>query len=86
MSAENMGMDFSTASLPGQTVDNTLASETGQPVLEAVHFRKYFPLRQLKLFGKGLVVHAVEDTSLALYPGRALALTPLKSKNKYWPC
>ncbi len=74
MSAENMGMDFSAASLPGQTVDNTLANGTEQPILEAVHFRKYFPLRQLKLFSKGLAVHAVEDTSLALYPGRALAL------------
>src|SRR3989440_2379943 len=45
-----------------------------QAILEAVHLRKYFPLRQFKLFGAQSVVHAVEDTSLALYPGRALAL------------
>jgi len=44
------------------------------PILEAVHLRKYFPLRRIKLFGPKSVVHAVEDISLALYPGRALAL------------
>jgi peptide/nickel transport system ATP-binding protein len=44
------------------------------PILEAVHVRKYFPLRGVKLFGPKNVVHAVEDISLALYPGRALAL------------
>src|SRR5690349_6201233 len=44
------------------------------PILEARHLRKYFPLRGVKLFGPKSVVHAVEDTSLALYPGRALAL------------
>lgn len=43
-------------------------------VLEGVHLRKYFPVRQFKLVGPRNVVHAVEDTSLALYPGRALAL------------
>ncbi|HEY7355697.1 MAG TPA: ABC transporter ATP-binding protein [Ktedonobacterales bacterium] len=44
------------------------------PVLEASHLRKYFPLRQVNVFGGANVVHAVEDTSLALRPGRALAL------------
>jgi peptide/nickel transport system ATP-binding protein len=44
------------------------------PILEAVHLRKYFPLRGVKLFGPKSAVHAVEDISLALYPGRALAL------------
>src|SRR5229473_2656546 len=44
------------------------------PILQAAHLRKYFPLRGVKLFGPKNVVHAVEDTSLALYPGRALAL------------
>src|SRR5947208_5291035 len=44
------------------------------PILEAVHLRKYFPLRQFNLSGASEAVHAVEDTSLALYPGRALAL------------
>src|SRR5437764_2242773 len=43
-------------------------------ILEAVHLHKYFPLRQFKLFGPRSMVHAVEDTSLALSPGRALAL------------
>jgi peptide/nickel transport system ATP-binding protein len=44
------------------------------PILEAAHLRKYFPMRGVKLFGPKSVVHAVEDISLALFPGRALAL------------
>jgi len=44
------------------------------PILEAVGLRKYFPVRGGKLFGPRPVVHAVEETSFALYPGRALAL------------
>src|SRR5436305_8870393 len=44
------------------------------PILEAVHLRKYFPLRQFNLSGASEAVRAVEDTSLSLYPGRALAL------------
>jgi peptide/nickel transport system ATP-binding protein len=47
---------------------------TASPVLEARNLRKYFPVRQISLFGSRNVVHAVEDTSLSLYPGRALAL------------
>jgi peptide/nickel transport system ATP-binding protein len=43
-------------------------------ILEAEHLRKLFPLRQMNPFGPQRAVHAVEDTSLALYPGRALAL------------
>ena len=44
------------------------------PILEAVHLRKLFPLSSLNLSGTKRAVHAVEDTSLALYPGRATAL------------
>ena len=44
------------------------------PVLEAHNLRKYFPLRQVRVLGGQNVVHAVEDTSLELRPGRALAL------------
>lgn len=43
-------------------------------ILEAEHLRKMFPVRQFKLFGSQSVVHAVEDASLALVPGRATAL------------
>lgn len=43
------------------------------PLLEAVHLRKEFPVGA-RLLGTAGVVHAVEDTSLALYPGRATAL------------
>jgi peptide/nickel transport system ATP-binding protein len=44
------------------------------PVLEAVNLRKYLPVRQLRPGKPRLAVHAVEDMSLALRPGRALAL------------
>ncbi len=46
----------------------------GSPALEAVHLRKYFPVRQMRPGAARQVVHAVEDMTLALYPGRALAL------------
>ena len=44
------------------------------PVLQAVHLKKDFPLRAIRLFGPAQTVHAVEDTSLALYPGKVTAL------------
>ena len=44
------------------------------PILEADHVRKHFPVRQYRPFAKPLAVRAVEDISLALSPGRALAL------------
>lgn len=54
------------------TIDNTRARPGA--ILEAVHLRKLFPLRQLNPFATARAVRAVEDTSLALYPGRATAL------------
>ncbi len=42
------------------------------PILEADHLQKRFPVQGS--FGRQLTVRAVEDASLALYPGRALAL------------
>lgn len=74
MSAENREVKIQSAPLSEYTGDTTITREPSQAILEAVHLRKYFPIRQLTLFGKGLAVHAVEDTSLALSPGRALAL------------
>src|SRR5438874_3257986 len=53
---------------------NTAMSTNEEPVLEAVHLRKEFPLHSLKLFRPSQAVHAVEDPSLALRPGRATAL------------
>ena len=44
------------------------------PILEGVHLRKLFPIGSLKLSTTQSAVHAVEDASLALYPGHALAL------------
>ncbi|MBO0794121.1 MAG: ABC transporter ATP-binding protein [Ktedonobacteraceae bacterium] len=44
------------------------------PVLEAEHLRKYFPVRQANPFSGRKIIHAVEDMSLSLYAGRAIAL------------
>jgi peptide/nickel transport system ATP-binding protein len=43
-------------------------------ILEAEHLRKFFPVRNWNPLGQKLAVQAVEDASLALYPGRATAL------------
>src|SRR6266446_5709811 len=53
---------------------NSVTSTHEEPLLEAVHLRKEFPLHKVKLFGSPRVVHAVEDASLALHPGHATAL------------
>ncbi len=50
------------------------AGRAGAALLEAVHLRKLFPVQTLNPFARGRAVHAVEDTTLALYPGRATAL------------
>lgn len=59
------------------TVDHTSVATEGQaasaPVLEARHLAKTFPVRGAP-FKAAQVVHAVEDASIALYPGRATAL------------
>src|SRR5581483_11616399 len=57
-----------------QSAPLTETPDHAQPILEAVHLRKYFPLHQVSLFQSARVVHAVEDASLALYPGKATAL------------
>jgi peptide/nickel transport system ATP-binding protein len=56
------------------TAPATPATPTTTPILDAQHLRKDFPVRQFRPFAKPQAVHAVEDVSLALYPGRALAL------------
>ncbi|GCE21637.1 ABC transporter ATP-binding protein [Dictyobacter kobayashii] len=50
------------------------AGPNPQPIIEVEHLRKEFPLRQASFWSKAMTVKAVEDTNLALYPGRALAL------------
>ena len=50
------------------------APEQAQPILEVEHLRKIFPLHQANPLGAKQGVHAVEDASFALYPGRAMAL------------
>jgi peptide/nickel transport system ATP-binding protein len=71
MSTENMDTDSQFIALNDAAIG---ASPGGPAVLEAIHLRKYFPVRQFNPLGQRNIVHAVEDTSLALYPGRALAL------------
>src|SRR6266536_4162542 len=61
-------------SVLNQSMNTPERQITPDAILEAEHIRKYFPLRQVNPFGEKRVVHAVEDTSLALYPGRATAL------------
>ncbi|HEV2581935.1 MAG TPA: ABC transporter ATP-binding protein [Ktedonobacteraceae bacterium] len=73
MSAKNEETGLS--AVPETTqAENFAETPVGAPILEAVHLRKYFPLRGVRLMGPQQAVHAVEDTTLALYPGRALAL------------
>jgi peptide/nickel transport system ATP-binding protein len=43
-------------------------------VLTAEHLRKTFPIRQARFLGPAQRVHAVEDASLVLTPGKAIAL------------
>jgi peptide/nickel transport system ATP-binding protein len=45
-----------------------------EPILEALHLRKTFLVHGINLFKKQNFIRAVEDVSLALYPGRATAL------------
>jgi peptide/nickel transport system ATP-binding protein len=53
--------------------DDQTDLELSAPVLEARNLHKEFPVRG-KLFGSSLAVHAVDDTTIALRPGRATAL------------
>ncbi len=47
-------------------------SQSDEPILQAQHLQKYFPVRQ---FGfRNAFVQAVEDASFSLYPGKATAL------------
>jgi peptide/nickel transport system ATP-binding protein len=55
-------------------VDQGPASVAPGAILEALHLRKLFPVQRANPFGKQFAVHAVEDTSLALYPRRATAI------------
>jgi peptide/nickel transport system ATP-binding protein len=90
MNAENLGVDMAAErdTSAGATHRTDAASRDAlalaadfahgppqtPPVLEGIHLRKHFPLRQFKIGAASRVVHAVEDATIALYPGRALAL------------
>ena len=61
-------------SVSPQTTPQPSAPGEAVPVLEAEHLVKVFPIGQFNPFAKVRGVHAVEDTSFALYPGRVTAL------------
>jgi peptide/nickel transport system ATP-binding protein len=48
--------------------------DASAPILEAAHLRKLFPVHNLNPLKPKEAVHAVEEASLKLYPGRATAL------------
>jgi peptide/nickel transport system ATP-binding protein len=64
----------SIAFVPQPRAADETVKPAGEPILEAVHLKKDFALGAIKWLGAARAVHAVEDTSLALYPGRATAL------------
>lgn len=49
-------------------------STTGTPILEAIHVRKYFPVHRGRLFSAPKAVHAMEDVTLSLRAGQAVAV------------
>jgi peptide/nickel transport system ATP-binding protein len=53
---------------------NSQSLRNGQPVLVAQNLGKDFPLRSANPLGEKRAVHAVDDATLTLYAGRALAL------------
>ncbi len=57
-----------------QAVEDRPEQRQQAPILEAVHLRKLFPVRSMNPLGAKRFVHAVEDASIALYPGHATAL------------
>src|SRR5215831_11304926 len=62
------------ASVPQTSEPIVKEKSSNKPILEALHLKKDFPLRSIRLSGPAQAVHAVEDASLALYPGKATAL------------
>ncbi len=56
------------------TSNQLAAPNASTAILEVEHLHKDFPLRQWNPFALQLAVHAVDNASLALYPGRATAL------------
>jgi peptide/nickel transport system ATP-binding protein len=61
-------------SVINQSLQDAEGQTHPEAILEAKNLRKYFPVHQSNPFAEKRVVHAVEDMSLALYPGRATAL------------
>lgn len=61
-------------SVSDQTQVEHSSADHSEPILEAVHLRKYFPVRGGNPLQARQNVHAVEDATVRLYPGRATAL------------
>lgn len=66
--------DNGNASIAQPFAPDEVLKSSSEPVLEAIHLKKDFPMGAVKWFGAARAVHAVEDMSLALYPGKATAL------------
>ncbi len=56
------------------TISNQTDAPPGEPILAGAHLRKLFPIQGGNPLKPAQSVHAVEDATFALYPGRALAL------------
>lgn len=78
MSMRSEGATSATPVSPSSavTASNGATSQIdmSKPVLEAVHLTKHFPVRQGPIARGRQYVHAVEDVSIALYPGKVTAL------------
>jgi peptide/nickel transport system ATP-binding protein len=59
---------------PDLALSAAARGDASAPILAAAHLRKLFPVHNLNPFKPKVAVHAVEDASLKLYPGRATAL------------
>jgi peptide/nickel transport system ATP-binding protein len=59
---------------PDLALSGAARGDASAPILEAAHLRKLFPVHNLNPFKPKEAIHAVEDASLKLYPGRATAL------------
>ena len=61
-------------SISPQTTHQSSTAQDAVPILTAEHLYKVFPVQQMNPFAPARGVHAVEDASLSLYPGRVTAL------------
>jgi len=51
-----------------------VSANCGEPLVEAIHLKKYFPIRKGLLQREVARVHAVDDVTLTVYEGETLGL------------